>query len=455
MNPGLSQAPVIENPAAGRSVTLMRPQTALLVGLCTGAALGCHDHVLQPTGAATRVAFTVQPSNTSSGRVISPPVQVAALDAQGNTVANFAGKVSVAIGTNPPGGTLSGATIVAASSGLATFSDLSIDLAGNGYRLTASATIVDSVTGLSVATSTAFNVACINACWTGKAAMPTAREIPGVAAINGIIYAIGGNAYCGCPTVSAATGVVEAYDPITDTWTTKAPMPTPRAGLAIAAVNGVLYAVGGYSAFPTDLAVVEAYDPMTDTWTTMAPMPTARSLLGVAVANGVLYAIGGVIQAAGYQGSNVVEAYDAGTNTWTTKAPMPTARFGLGVGVASSVILAIGGGSPGPLATVEAYDPLTNTWSSAAYMPTARSELGVGVLSGILYAVGGAGTDGRFTGTVEAFDATTGTWTSKPSMPGARSGLGVGVLNGVLYAIGGGVLGKILFYTGANYAYQP
>ena len=45
----------------------------------------------------------------------------------------------MAIGTNPGGGTLSGTNPVAAVSGVATFANLSIDKAGNGYTLTASA----------------------------------------------------------------------------------------------------------------------------------------------------------------------------------------------------------------------------------------------------------------------------------------------------------------------------
>jgi N-acetylneuraminic acid mutarotase len=52
---------------------------------------------------------------------------------------------------------------------------------------------------------------------------------------------------------------VEAYDPATDTWTTKAPMPTARQGLAAAVVNGSLYAIGGYNG--SYLSTVESYTP--------------------------------------------------------------------------------------------------------------------------------------------------------------------------------------------------
>ncbi len=61
--------------------------------------------------------------------------------------------ITLAIGNNPSGGTLSGTfTDVAAVGGRATFSDISIDLAGNGY------TLVASTTGLTPATSAPFNI---------------------------------------------------------------------------------------------------------------------------------------------------------------------------------------------------------------------------------------------------------------------------------------------------------
>jgi N-acetylneuraminic acid mutarotase len=72
--------------------------------------------------------------------------------------------------------------------------------------------------------------------------------------INGILYVAGG--------VGSATAV-EAYDPAADTWTTKAPMPTARAGAAAGVINGVLYVAGGNTtnSNSTGLAMLEAFTP--------------------------------------------------------------------------------------------------------------------------------------------------------------------------------------------------
>src|SRR5207249_3488006 len=76
-------------------------------------------------GAATQLAFTAQPTNTVAGALISPAVQVTALDAAGNAVPGFTGSVTVAFGNNPGGSTLSGTTTVTAVNGVASFGDLS------------------------------------------------------------------------------------------------------------------------------------------------------------------------------------------------------------------------------------------------------------------------------------------------------------------------------------------
>ena len=60
--------------------------------------------------------------------------------------------MTIAIGTNSGGGTLSGTLTVAAVAGVATFNNLSIDRPGAGYTLTAAGA------GLTGATSSPFNI---------------------------------------------------------------------------------------------------------------------------------------------------------------------------------------------------------------------------------------------------------------------------------------------------------
>ena len=81
-----------------------------------------------------RMVFTLQPSNTVAGNAIDPAVQVSLLDAGGNIVTSATNNITVSIGVNPGGGTLSGTTTVAAVGGIATFSDLSINRTGIGYK---------------------------------------------------------------------------------------------------------------------------------------------------------------------------------------------------------------------------------------------------------------------------------------------------------------------------------
>src|SRR5207253_2239821 len=113
-------------------------------------------------GTATALLFSVQPTNTVAGAAITPAVQVTAQDASGNTATGFTGNITVAIGTNPSTGTLSGTKTVAAVAGVATFPGLSIDKAGTGYTLTATGSGSTTSTALKSTAGTApqlvFNV---------------------------------------------------------------------------------------------------------------------------------------------------------------------------------------------------------------------------------------------------------------------------------------------------------
>ena len=101
---------------------------------------------------AARLAFAVQPSNTAAGQVITPPVQVTIRDALGNLVITASNSVTLAIGTNPVGGTLAGTLTANAVNGVATFATLNLGKAGSGYTLAASAA------GLTGTTSAPFTI---------------------------------------------------------------------------------------------------------------------------------------------------------------------------------------------------------------------------------------------------------------------------------------------------------
>src|SRR5205814_1008297 len=164
-----------------------------------------------------------QPSSAAAGAAITPAVQVAVQDAQGNTVTTATTTITLAIGTNPASGTLAGTPTVRSEERRAGYATMSLDTTATGYTLTASAT------GLTGATSTAFNIgvgAAAKLVFTvqpsnaaaGAAITPavqvTVQDAQGntvTTATTSITVAIGTNpasgTLAGTPTVAAVNGV--------------------------------------------------------------------------------------------------------------------------------------------------------------------------------------------------------------------------------------------------------
>lgn len=105
-----------------------------------------------PPPAPAHLAFTSQPQNALSGRPIAVGVAVRALDDSRTRTAAFDGDVTITLGANPGGATLTGTTTVTAQGGVAIFDDLIVSAPGRGYTLVASAT------DLSLDTSDTFDV---------------------------------------------------------------------------------------------------------------------------------------------------------------------------------------------------------------------------------------------------------------------------------------------------------
>ncbi|HEX5745976.1 MAG TPA: lamin tail domain-containing protein [Archangium sp.] len=101
---------------------------------------------------AAKLAFIVAPSSGTAGAALGA-FEVVIQNAEGETVSDATGPVTVAIGSGPAAATLKGTATVAAVNGVARFTDLVIEKAARDYTLVASS---GSLTG---ATSASFDVA--------------------------------------------------------------------------------------------------------------------------------------------------------------------------------------------------------------------------------------------------------------------------------------------------------
>lgn len=249
--------------------------------------------------------------------------------------------------------------------------------------------------------------------WSPFAPMPTPRYRLSTSVVAGKIYAIGGT------TGSSVLPTVEIYNPVTNTWTSKASMPTPRQHLSTSVVDGRIYAIGGVEetlvwGSRTILPTVEVYDPVADTWSPKASLPTARAMLSTSVIDRKIYAIGGV------RGTNAAfvttEVYDPDANKWARAANLSIPRSWFASCTVNGKIYAIGGWlvDNAVVKTVEVYDSEKDIWTKQADLQIPRGGHEVGAINGKIYVIGGANAysshalDGGFApvSTIEVYDPT-------------------------------------------------
>ena len=332
--------------------------------------------------------------------------------------------------------------------------------------------------------------------WTAKAAMHEARGGLGVAKVNDKIYAIGGSTRKGLPPyVGGIVGTNEEYDPTIDTWTVKTSMPTPRSDFTTIVYQNKIYCIGGTTSssssngLPLNTRVNEVYDPATDTWETKTPMPTQRDFFAAVVYQNKIYCIGGTTGSNYTTGyplyTGLHEVYDPATDTWETKTPMPTAKV-VEANVVNGKIYLIGGAPNNTLNQV--YDPSTDSWNIKAPMPTEAYGASV-IVDNKIYVIGGSYSEGQYytlnqiyepdndkwilgttppsggvrqrsvvatTGekapkliyvldeVTRVYDPETDSWTFGANIITDRLHLGVVIVKDMLYAIGGNT------YTGSN-----
>jgi len=161
--------------------------------------------------------------------------------------------------------------------------------------------------------------------WTNKTSMATGRSGHTVTVLSdGKILVTGG--YSASNTVLSS---VEVYDPVANTWTTKASMSTARHfHKATLMPDGKVLVTGGAgtsASSPSYLNSVEVYDPVANTWTSKASFTTARYRhISILMADGKILLAGGQTGSGTY--TNTAYVYDPVANTWTAVGNLTVAR---------------------------------------------------------------------------------------------------------------------------------
>lgn len=287
-------------------------------------------------------------------------------------------------------------------------------------------------------TSTTYTTTTTLSTWKSLTQMPSCRDTFNTAVIDGKIYAIGGNI---SSDNNKALSSVEIYSPLSNSWSSIAPLNTPRVGGKVEVVNGKIYILGGYDGSEVTSSV-EQYNPKTNKWIYVAPMKLNRYIPVTAVINGKIYVIGNDDSDAP---SSILECYDPLLNKWTNLRPMKTPRATHKSVVLDGKIYAIGGndyvigGDNYNLKfTAERYDPSINKWTDIAPLKTLIYNRELSVLNGKIYAIGGIDTrDGTAVSMVEAYNPLTNKWRDIAPMSLPRYSHTAVVVNNKIYAIGG------------------
>jgi N-acetylneuraminic acid mutarotase len=220
-----------------------------------------------------------------------------------------------------------------------------------------------------------------------------------MAAYQGKIYCIGGRTYIfNSPALARSLDIVEVYDPITDSWSSKASFPNESAYQAHV-VNGQLFVITHYGE-------MYMYNPATDSWTNRTTIPLERYAFSVVADNKIIvgdhlsiYSMGGGTTFSDRLG---IKIYDPKTNRCREGKTSPdlTVFVGSTVGGATTGVYAPkkvyvfglefnGGyntGSGQPFTWV--YDPINDSWSTAQ---AGNSDIAVAI-NDVLYVIGGTAT---------------------------------------------------------------
>jgi hypothetical protein len=286
--------------------------------------------------------------------------------------------------------------------------------------------------------------------WAALTPLPSARQEVAVAAWRERVWVIGGFGDTADPVAT-----VEVYDPAHNVWETYPSLPAAVHHAAAAVVNDRLFVVGGFGGGRVRWEAAEAvYEFVAErgVWEARAPLPTPRGALAVAALGGRLHALGGSADRV----SNVHEVYDPAANRWSRANAMPTARDHLAAVGFQGRVWALGGRASfmgEQYGNVEIYDPATDSWRTGAPLPAARGGLAAATLDDRIFVFGGEAPLRIFSAS-EMWEVAGSRWIAKEPMLTPRHGIGAAVVGNRIYVPAGGTQPG-LAATAANEVYTP
>jgi N-acetylneuraminic acid mutarotase len=208
--------------------------------------------------------------------------------------------------------------------------------------------------------------------WTRRAGMPTPRYDVALAALQGRIYAVSSRN--------------ESYDPVSDTWQQHAPLPHGGAHHAVVSFGEQIYAFSSDDKDPNLYSQNMGFDPKTNLWQGFAPIPTPRLFANSVAFHDGIYLLGGADydDRGRLRGHRDIEVYHPATDSWESKRPMPEGVSGT-AGVFDNKIFLVGDGHR----RISVYDPQTEQWSHTTDRPNNYGSSAVAFHKNRIYLIGG------------------------------------------------------------------
>ena len=214
--------------------------------------------------------------------------------------------------------------------------------------------------------------------WRAGPRLPVAVDHPSAASLNGQVYLAGGHTF--------GRDSARLFRLDGDHWTELAAMHFARGGHALVAVQGKLYAIGGNS-YRGNVAAAEAFDPAANAWTVLSSLPAPRNHV-----SGFVLATKACVAGGRSPNTGRIDCIDAVDGSWSRLPDLPRATSGGGAtSFVGGAVVMMGGEDAGESVMVDMLSFYSDgAWSALDAMQSPRHGIQLALFQGRAWACGGA-----------------------------------------------------------------